>query len=679
MKFTYLMIAIIVFTSTQLTAKWEPCSDGIYGGIVRAVLALDDNIYAGTDAGSIFRSTDKGENWQLLYSVPGGSAILKFAHTDEYIYAGCYGAGVYRSDISGDNWESKNEGLKYGAINSFAFDGDDVYVGTLMGGLYRSTDNGDNWAKFASDSTDVMIIAIIDNKFFMSVWGKGIYVSDDQGTTWNDITGTLPTKNHLSLKKVGNDIVLGTWGSGVYRSSDYGANWTISNTGINNKYIWAIDEYDLGLIASTEGGMYKSEDGGHTWEKIGLDKIDVRSLSISGEDIYVGTLFGGVYYSSDSGLNWLERSKGIANALVSTVVASDNNIWAGTKGIGVYLSTNNGNNWTKKGLEKLYINAITVSGNNIFVGTDKGIYYSNNMGGSWAEKNNGLGHVYVKYLLIHNNNIYAATHEGGIYYSTDNGENWNQTNTGETNKYPQCIVAIGNTIYSGTNRGIFSSNDNGSTWKESYYSIAGGNDIRAMTVKDGAIYATSFYYGVLKSTDNGETWKMKNSGLNNQYALMNYALETFENILYLGTKAGVYISEDDGESWENYNDGIGSITINAFGRNGNTVFAATDGAGIYRSDLITSVIDVQFAEKDIFSIHPNPASDFITIQTSEVLETSEDSEIKIFNTLGVCVMNTPSLPSTSSGSGYLRMEVSHLPNGVYFVRIGSRIEKFLKM
>ncbi|PKL84632.1 MAG: hypothetical protein CVV22_11885 [Ignavibacteriae bacterium HGW-Ignavibacteriae-1] len=81
--------------------------------------------------------------------------------------------------------------------------------------------------------------------------------------------------------------------------------------------------------------------------------------------------------------------------------------------------------------------------------------------------------------------------------------------------------------------------------------------------------------------------------------------------------------------------------------------------------------------EDGISIFPNPAMDYITItKPSEGFEPSEGSEIRIYNTLGECVIN---LPSTGSGSDNSRIDISHLPRGVYYVRIGIRTQMFVKM
>lgn len=74
-------------------------------------------------------------------------------------------------------------------------------------------------------------------------------------------------------------------------------------------------------------------------------------------------------------------------------------------------------------------------------------------------------------------------------------------------------------------------------------------------------------------------------------------------------------------------------------------------------------------------ITPNPAGDFITIQTSEVFETSEVYNVHIFDILGIEVMSV----GTGLDLSTQRIDISHLPTGVYFIRIGDKVEKFVKI
>jgi alpha-tubulin suppressor-like RCC1 family protein len=76
-------------------------------------------------------------------------------------------------------------------------------------------------------------------------------------------------------------------------------------------------------------------------------------------------------------------------------------------------------------------------------------------------------------------------------------------------------------------------------------------------------------------------------------------------------------------------------------------------------------------ESDAIKIIPNPAGDFITI----TFKSSEGTQIQIYNTLGEKVMTELIHPMTASH----RMNITDLPKGVYFVKIGGETAKFVKM
>ena len=92
--------------------------------------------------------------------------------------------------------------------------------------------------------------------------------------------------------------------------------------------------------------------------------------------------------------------------------------------------------------------------------------------------------------------------------------------------------------------------------------------------------------------------------------------------------------------------------------------------------LITDVKEKDNITSDI-SISPNPAVDYITIniQPSESFNPSQGSVVEIFDILGVKVISEPIHPMTSSH----RMNIENLTNGAYFIKIGERVEKFVKM
>jgi glutathione peroxidase len=83
---------------------------------------------------------------------------------------------------------------------------------------------------------------------------------------------------------------------------------------------------------------------------------------------------------------------------------------------------------------------------------------------------------------------------------------------------------------------------------------------------------------------------------------------------------------------------------------------------------------------NLFTISPNPSSDFIEISLSNkgLQPFAEDVKVQIFNTLGIEVSSAGGGRSEVDGGGF-RIDISNLNAGVYFIKVGDRVEKFVKM
>jgi hypothetical protein len=90
-----------------------------------------------------------------------------------------------------------------------------------------------------------------------------------------------------------------------------------------------------------------------------------------------------------------------------------------------------------------------------------------------------------------------------------------------------------------------------------------------------------------------------------------------------------------------------------------------------------------------YIIYPNPTSDFITISLGSFGACSNENNnvaspnasIEIYDVMGILVTQTPTsvFNSQTKVLDLPRIDISHLPAGVYFVKAGNRFEKFVKI
>jgi photosystem II stability/assembly factor-like uncharacterized protein len=148
MKKLFLIFLFTCFSFTILKSQWEPCNNGMPGGIVYCIAISGNNIFIGTAHCGVFLSTDNGNTWTNKYpSLSHTSAINSLAISDNNIFAGT-DDGVLLSTDNGDSWTDKNSGLPLNPpIYSLAISRNNIFTGTYGGGVFLSTDNGNSWTK----------------------------------------------------------------------------------------------------------------------------------------------------------------------------------------------------------------------------------------------------------------------------------------------------------------------------------------------------------------------------------------------------------------------------------------------------------------------------------------------------------------------------------------------------
>ena len=270
------------------------------------------------------------------------------------------------------------------------------------------------WKSVGLSSQYVWTFAVIDSNIFAGSGGGGIFLSTDNGTTWEHPDTGLTSLGISSLIGLpnpagGNYIFAGTYGGGVFLSINNGVTW--SQTSLDSQYVWSLAISGSNIFAGTNKGIFLSSNNGTNWTPInsGLTNFVINALVVSpnGTNIFAGTA-NGIFLSKDNGTNWVSIDSGLTNNYVWSLFVSDTNLFAGTEK-GVFLSTNNGENWKQLGLDTQYVWSFAKVDSILFVGTSGGVFASTNNSFNWIPINSGLTNSDVTSLAIKDTNIFAGS------------------------------------------------------------------------------------------------------------------------------------------------------------------------------------------------------------------------------------------------------------------------------
>lgn len=313
--------------------------------------------------------------------------------------------------------------------------------------------------------------------------GQGVLRSNDDGATWNRI----PLGQGLEFDSVVRalavhpdrpEVIYAGAEVGLARSDDGGTRWTRVATPFDDRHVWsiAVDPHDpdtllVGTGAPSRAAMYRTCDGGATWDRVGpelpehcagVSKPRILTTTfdhVDGKSAWFGVEEGGLWRSRNRGESW-DRVDGTAEELPDGVTVSDVHCVVVLDGPpktiicivvnALFVSTDDGLTWTRTGTKStwgIYYTRLVhrlPGSNSVLLGIGDGtpgtttrIFRSDNLAATWHEATLDVpANSTVWAFGTHSTDpdlVFAGTKYGHLFRSTDGG----RTFTKEWREFPE--------------------------------------------------------------------------------------------------------------------------------------------------------------------------------------------------------------------------------------------------
>ncbi|MCB9309675.1 MAG: hypothetical protein H6567_06440 [Lewinellaceae bacterium] len=610
-------------------------------------------IFAGTAAGGLWQSNDGGSSWVTHTDALGSlgiSAIVVDPTDPNIIYIATgdgdagdnYSVGVLKSTdggvtflATGLNWNVFPNRL----IRAMVMDPNDhnIVIAATSDGIYKTSDAGANWTQVQTGNFyDVEARPDASSDYFYASNASQIFRSTDQGDSWSSVK-SINGSNRITLAvtPADNTIVYALSSkssnngyNGIYRSTNSGNTFTRmsftpnilgwnANGGDTGGQGW----YDLALAADPAnasiiyaGGVntWKSTNGGDTWTLTshwsgapGVETIhaDKHVLTFRGSDLWEGN-DGGLYVSSNGGVNWTNKTDGIVHSLQYKigVSQSDDKVISGLQDNGTKLLS--GTDWQDvlggDGMDcSIHKNLSKVMFGEYYNGN---IFRSVNGGLNFGSINDHIsgsptGGWVTPYLFDPSNNNTVYIGFADVYKSLNRGDTWTKISTLGIGNLVHIAVAPSNpsVIITGTAGAIRKTTNGGSSWTSITVPATSVSMIAFDPMDENIMYLTAKNYTsgqkVFKTTNGGSSWTNISGTLPNIPANCVTTVKGYPDALYIGMDIGVYRYDVGSSDWVLFSQNLPNVEITELevDYTENKLFAATYGRSLWVSDLHESL------------------------------------------------------------------------------------------
>jgi photosystem II stability/assembly factor-like uncharacterized protein len=344
--------------TTDAGANWHPIHAGLIDDSDIFSIRIDPKqpqlVYASACSG-IYRSEDSGESWAKLRGIPGTHRRTHIITADPrnsgIIFAGTT-LGLFKSPDGGRSWRH----LSADQVNWMVFDPTDpnvFYLATEYAGILKSTDSGETFhhsnAGFANHTLN-QITGVGKHLYASSVYeGRygGVFKSDDGGLEWrlqaNQESLLGRNLNSLMTASASGELLFAASEDAVLKSGDGGKTWStitikpkitagkaaqrFGKLRIHTLRAMQVDK-KLTLFAGTQSGLFRSSDGGVTWERIvsaGLTGVPVLAVYAPprGSTRLAVRTRDYLFISDDEGRTWRQADLAVNNYYVYDVAVPD--------------------------------------------------------------------------------------------------------------------------------------------------------------------------------------------------------------------------------------------------------------------------------------------------------------------------------------------------------------------
>lgn len=364
-------------------------------------------VFATTEIG-VF-TNNGGVSWRRLGAgtLGGYASVVVAQGPPDTLYGTA--DGVVKSIDGGRTWRSVNSGLVATGVEAlvFAHGSSSALAAGTWQGVHTSADGGGSWrpARSAPKPTRIASLAAVEQRrgtvVYAGTRGFGVFKSANGGRSWQRspglsaevVTALAIDPKHPDTAYAGSDPEMfhaGAASRGVYRTADGGRTWERSTLDAGVRAL-AIDALDPDtLFAAASAGLFRSADGGRTWGRVARgDLQEARGLGIDATGdgfhdvvldpanpaIVYGTTIGTVWKSVDGGDTWARANAGLPGVSIDALAIDPRDpriLYLAGDG-GVYRSTNGARSWRRfeRGLQGIGVRALAVApdGRTVFAGT----------------------------------------------------------------------------------------------------------------------------------------------------------------------------------------------------------------------------------------------------------------------------------------------------------------------